>query len=210
MSWQTSLHPKVSFHSQLCLEISGLLFVVGDGAKNNRIGHNYAEFYEDKNKTWTEVEKFPFSVTVDISECFHNVEIRKYQKLWHLIESRGQKNFLILGILLCCSIVQSWKDVIFEYASIYCNESFYIIGGHGQNRKKFNRIAKLEIATWKWSTAGKLNTPRKEHGAIVLDSKFIVVGGPQNKQTEICSLGSGVGKVTTFFGFEYDFIQIQR
>ena len=55
----------------------------------------------------------------------------------------------------------------------------------------------MEIATWKWSTAGKLNTPRKEHGAIVLDSKFIVVGGPQNKQTEICSLGSGVGKVTS-------------
>ena len=78
-------------YSQFCREISGFLFVVGDGVANNRSGHNYAEFYEDENTTWTEVEKFPFSVTVDISESFQSIETRKCQKLGHLIESRGKK-----------------------------------------------------------------------------------------------------------------------
>ena len=61
------------------------------------------------------------------------------------------------------------KPCIFDYASVYTTGSFYIIGGRdeGMTIQTYDTIYRLEENNWKWSKAGKLNTRRAKHGALL-------------------------------------------
>ena len=85
---------------------------------------------------------------------------------------------------------------IYGYASVFINGNFFIIGGWttpwaGHWGENSNTIARLDAATWSWSKAGQLNTSRRGHGAIWINSKLVVVGGyALTKQTEFCDLAN--------------------
>ena len=80
-------------------------------------------------------------------------------------------------------VFESEKDAVYEYGIVYLKDSFYIIGGYWKSiedasRTKIPSIARLDTKNfWSWSLAGKLNTPRAGHSAIVANSRLIVVGG---------------------------------
>ena len=82
------------------------------------------------------------------------------------------------------------KDEIYKYASIFLQKSFYIIGGMVKSEAT-STIARLNTDSWKWSSAGNLNKARFDHGAIFQGTKLIVIGGPENKPTEFCTLEQG-------------------
>ena len=79
------------------------------------------------------------------------------------------------------------KDAVYEYGIVYLKDSFYIVGGYWktkgqsgnqQDEAEIPSIARLDTKTfWSWSLAGKLNTARAGHSAIVANSRLIVVGG---------------------------------
>ena len=81
-------------------------------------------------------------------------------------------------------------DYIEGYASVFINGNFFIIGGFFISGEPSNTIARLDSATWSWSRAGQLNTARGGHGAIWVNSKLVVVGGWNTKQTEFCVWGN--------------------
>ena len=76
---------------------------------------------------------------------------------------------------------------VFNYASVFINASFFIIGGHA-DRADSNTIARLDTTTWSWSRAGSLNTGRRAHGVIWANSRLVVVGGYGTFSTEFCNL----------------------
>ena len=81
----------------------------------------------------------------------------------------------------------SVKDVSIQgYASVFINGNFFIVGGRADGAAS-NTIARLDSA-WSWSRAGRLNTARRGHGAIWVNSKLVVVGGDGTYKTEFCDL----------------------
>ena len=67
-----------------------------------------------------------------------------------------------------------------------------MIGGYdypGQGALK--AIGRLDSNN-NWSLAGNLNTGRRGHGAIYLDSSILIIGGYGNLQSEKCDLDQGV------------------
>ena len=71
------------------------------------------------------------------------------------------------------------KDALYLYGIVYFEDSFYIIGGYWESKKKAaSLIARLNTKNlWSWSLAGNLNAARSGHSAIVANSRIIVVGG---------------------------------
>ena len=89
--------------------------------------------------------------------------------------------------IICLFVFESEKDAVYEYGIVYLKDSFYIVGGYWktkgqagnqQEKAEIPSIARLDTKNfWSWSLAGKLNTARAGHSAIVANSRLIVVGG---------------------------------
>ena len=60
------------------------------------------------------------------------------------------------------------EDSIFSYVSVFHVDHFYVIGGYINVDVPLNSIKRLDIKNWEWTEAGKLNTARAQHNAIML------------------------------------------
>ena len=110
------------------------------------------------SKSWITIREYPYSGSDSVSKLF----------------------------IFDSSIDSVQGNHISRFASVFINGNFFIIGGVA-DRDLSNTIARLD-ATWSWSRAGRLNTARRGHGAIWVNSKLVVVGGDGTYKTEFCDL----------------------
>ena len=73
-----------------------------------------------------------------------------------------------------------------SYAAIFYGGNFYYFGGYD-----LTSILRLSAASWTWSIVGQLNASRNGHGVILVDNKFMVIGGSDIRPTEACLLRNG-------------------
>ena len=75
---------------------------------------------------------------------------------------------------------------IWGYSIVAFEKSFIIFGGWKGDFS--NIIARFDTTTRQWKKLGELNQARRDHGVIIQNGEFIVVGGRDTKKTERCSL----------------------
>ena len=71
-----------------------------------------------------------------------------------------------------------------QFASVFFNDSFYIIGGVNPVTPQ-NKIGQLSTIDWTWSDVGQLQTGRSNHGVIWTGGKMLVIGGCQGRKCEL-------------------------
>ena len=75
------------------------------------------------------------------------------------------------------------------YAVIFYSNNFYYFGGY--NTSGLRSILSLNAVSWTWSKVGNLNSNRFNHGVILVENTFMVIGGLYNKANEFCILNNG-------------------
>ena len=86
-----------------------------------------------------------------------------------------------------------YADSISQAPILYHVDSFYVFGGYDRtNNKLVSAIARFTVSSGKWSKPGELTTKRRNHGAILIDGSFIVIGGLNDNPTERCTTGEKV------------------
>ena len=79
---------------------------------------------------------------------------------------------------------------IYEYAVTFHAGNFYYFGGYGYFGR-LDSILRLNADSWTWSNVGKLNSARLGHSVILIENKFMVIGGSDNQPNEACVLNDG-------------------
>ena len=69
------------------------------------------------------------------------------------------------------------------YAVTFYDGNFYYFGGF--NSGALDSILCLNADSWTWSNVGKLNSARFGHGVILVDNKFMVIGGESLTQNTL-------------------------
>ena len=79
---------------------------------------------------------------------------------------------------------------ISRYAVTFHAGNFYYFGGRDNNGAR-DSILRLNASTWTWSNVGKLNSARLGHSVILVENKFMVIGGLGTQPNEACVLNDG-------------------
>ena len=68
-----------------------------------------------------------------------------------------------------------------EYATVFHAGYHYYFGGYesdsNMNKTAYNSILRLEESSWSWSKVGEIKTSRYAPGVIMIEDKFMVIGG---------------------------------
>ena len=73
--------------------------------------------------------------------------------------------------------------------TFYAGHHYYFGGSSGSQIIK--SIFALEEKTWTWSKLGKMKSRRFGHGVILVEEKFVVIGGFEEMKNEACVLKKG-------------------
>ena len=90
---------------------------------------------------------------------------------------------------------------IYGYAAIFYGTSHYYFGGwSNQDTTELSYILALQEKTWTWSNLGLMKTTRHAHSVILVDQKFMLLGGGRGgiKNNEACILNNGEFSCTEF------------
>ena len=79
--------------------------------------------------------------------------------------------------------------MIFSYSVVAIDDTFFIFGGRDLENQRLNRgnsrvIASFDTRSKNWKKLGEMNQPRYEHGVIVHQGQFFVVGGWGRQKTK--------------------------
>ena len=100
-----------------------------------------------------------------------------------------------------------WTDIqevpvvnrLSNYAVIFDAGNFYYFGGYDGSGIS-SSILRLNAASWTWSFVGTLNSPRVNHGVILVENTIMVIGGTDytlyyklnsRLPIEVCLLNNG-------------------
>ena len=90
----------------------------------------------------------------------------------------------------------SWTDIeeppvsnsFSQYAVIFHAGNFYYFGGYDDGHGSVNSVLRLNAVVWTWSNFAHLNSARQNHGVILVQNTFMVIGGLESKPNEACFL----------------------
>ena len=99
-------------------------------------------------------------------------------------------------------LTSSWKtkasypfhETIIAFEILAHSDSFIFFGGMYENEQtstgfyETDTVAKFNASINQWTKLGNLRTSRHAFGVIKVDTKYLVMGGYEDKRTETCEL----------------------
>ena len=98
--------------------------------------------------------------------------------------------------------IDDWR--LWQHAALYNAGHHYFFGGERGQYEPLKSIYRLEESTWKWSDCGEMTSGRRSHSVILVEGRFMLIGGVQEKKNEACLLKNDEFSCTQFTSsFDY-------